>query len=283
MTSFVVWTGVDSRGPASLYLASDSRISWPVGEGFDNWNCGRKVFAATRAPDVLGYVGDVLFPSLVLGQISAAIDVGALYPPNASPEFRYGRVSGLIKASFCELPRCAKHPFTIFYATREGEGMQATFRLWALTWTHHNSWDEESIPIPKVSSAIRVSGSGANVVDRWQSYWDSSSQGGTSRAVFGALCDAVCSGTDPRSGGAPQLVGLFRKSSGQTIGVVVDRTPYLLGLPIEIEGGQDSSSDMQWRNPLFERVSVNGDLLVGAQRHHAPNGLANSMDRGGSR
>lgn len=66
MTAFLSWVGVDHRGPASLYLASDSRISWTDNE-VRSWDRGRKVFACSRTPDVLGYVGDVLFPSLVLG------------------------------------------------------------------------------------------------------------------------------------------------------------------------------------------------------------------------
>lgn len=278
MTSFVAWMGVDSRGPASLYLASDSRISW---SDVDHWDCGRKVFASTRTPDLLGYVGDVLFPSLVLGQIASAIDMGTLYPPAASPEVRFDRISALIKTSFSELPYRARLPFTVFYATRDGEGMKTTFYLWALSWRQGSSWHEESIPIPNASSAIRVSGSGASVVDKWQSYWESSSQGGTSRAVFGALCDAICSGSDPRSGGAPQLVGLFRKSTAQTIGVVVDKTPYVLGLPVTAD--QDHTCHIEWRNTLFERVSANGDLLQQAQRHHAPSGLGNSIERFDSR
>jgi hypothetical protein len=28
MTSIVIWAGVDSHGPSSLYMAADSRITW---------------------------------------------------------------------------------------------------------------------------------------------------------------------------------------------------------------------------------------------------------------
>lgn len=276
MTSFVAWVGVDSRGPASLYLASDSRISWLTGKRIDKWDYGRKVFAATKFPDLLGYVGDVLFPSLVLGQIVSAIDMGALYTDMTGPEIRFSQISKAIKASFSELPKDGKQPFTAFYATREGEGMTAKFHFWALSWSHGNGWHEENIPIPSESSAIRVSGSGADGVGKWQSYWDSSSQGGTSRAVFSALCDAISGGSDPCSGGAPQLVGMFRKSEAQTMGVVIDKTPYLLGLPVPVEQGL--LCNIQWRNYLFERVRANGDLLQGAQKHHAPHGLAKGID-----
>lgn len=75
MTAFAAWVGVDQRGPASLYLASDRRISWS-GQPFRTWDSGRKVFACSTHPDVFGYVGDVLFPSLVLGQVATLIDSG---------------------------------------------------------------------------------------------------------------------------------------------------------------------------------------------------------------
>ena len=61
MTSLLAWVGVDSRHLSSIYLASDSRISWG---DVANWDFGRKLFASTKYPEIIGYVGDVLFPSL---------------------------------------------------------------------------------------------------------------------------------------------------------------------------------------------------------------------------
>jgi hypothetical protein len=66
MTSLVSWIGVDSLAPASIYLASDSRISW--GNRL-TWDYSRKLFASRNHPEILGYFGDVLFPSQVLGQL----------------------------------------------------------------------------------------------------------------------------------------------------------------------------------------------------------------------
>jgi hypothetical protein len=47
MTTLISWVGVDNRGAASLYFASDSRISWP---GAEIWDHGRKLFACRRYP-----------------------------------------------------------------------------------------------------------------------------------------------------------------------------------------------------------------------------------------
>lgn len=272
MTSFVAWVGVDSRGSSSLYLASDSRVSWGPK---DTWDYGRKVFATTTSPDVLGYIGDVLFPSLVLGQVVAAIDARTLYPLNSLPEDRFACIRKAIQASFSNLPSLARNPFTVVYGTRENEGMGSHFRLWRLAWDPNSKWTEEHVPLPTRSSALWVLGSGTKAIREWQSRWDSSSQGGTSRAVFSAFCDAIHSRTDPLTGGAPQLVALYRKDPAQTIGVVIDRSPYLFGLPVDAVL-ERQSSELQWRNHLFERVDTRGVRLLKAQHHHAPKGLGKS-------
>ena len=36
MTLLVAWTGIDSRGPASVYIATDSRLSWGKQSFFDH-------------------------------------------------------------------------------------------------------------------------------------------------------------------------------------------------------------------------------------------------------
>ena len=75
MTSFVAWVGVDARGPASIYLASDSRISWvDPDKTFETWDYGRKLFASKKYPEIFGYFGDTLFPSQMLGQVLDLIE-----------------------------------------------------------------------------------------------------------------------------------------------------------------------------------------------------------------
>jgi hypothetical protein len=68
MTLLVSWIGVDPHGTSSAYIAADSRVSWGDVANFDH---GRKVFAFRHSPDILGYCGDVLFPTMVLSQIAA--------------------------------------------------------------------------------------------------------------------------------------------------------------------------------------------------------------------
>jgi hypothetical protein len=275
MTSFVAWVGADSRGPASLYLASDSRISWGAGS---TWDHGRKLFASTRHPDLLGYVGDVLFPSLVLSQLISAINAGALYKIGAMPDERFCCIRDTIRDSFNHLPSSARHTFTIVYGTREGEGIGARFSLWILVWNPVRGWAESTFPLPIRSSSLWVSGSGEDAIQQWQSRWNSSSQGGTSRAVFSAFCSAISSGSDPNSGGAPQLVGLYRKGPARTIGTVAYGTAYLFGMPLP-HAVQAQTSEIEWRNVTFERCDATGKRLPDAQRHYTPRGLAHGNAR----
>lgn len=50
MTLLSSWLGVDSRHPSSIYILSDSRISWGDKTKFDY---GKKVFGCKNSPDIL--------------------------------------------------------------------------------------------------------------------------------------------------------------------------------------------------------------------------------------
>ncbi len=271
MTSLVSWAGVDSRATASIYIATDSRISWGQGS---TWDAGRKVFASRSRPEVFGYVGDVLFPSLVLGQIADAIETPnpAQMPP---PETRFGKIRELIKAAFESLPSDERRPFRIGYGVRIGDGMHASFHFFSLRWDQLPvGWSSNQEQLPTSSDSIVIWGSGASSIELWKKRWDRSSQKSTSRAIFSSLCDAIGSGRDPKSGGAPQLVGLYRLGSARTIGIVHGRQPYVFGLPADRAGHQRDG--LVWRNHLVEGCDLNGARLESAQQHHAPRGLGES-------
>lgn len=266
MTSLVCWAGVDARGTASLYIASDSRITW--GGESRRWDLGRKVFASANRPEIYGYVGDVLFPSLVLGQVADSL--GGIELTGA--EQRFELFQRILLRSFCAYPEAEKRDFKICFATREDALMQSRFEVRTLEWSTRTGWTSAVVAVPKVSDTVVVWGSGASAVNRWRERWNSTSEGGTSRAVFGAFCDAIGSGDDRLSGGAPQLVGLYRKEAARVIGVVHRGAPYLFGLPAD--DFDSHAMQQEWRNHVFERCTPRGDLLQGAQRHRRPRGLA---------
>ena len=271
MTSLVSWAGVDSRGPSSIYIATDSRISWGKGS---TWDAGRKVFASRRRLEIFGYVGDVLFPSLVLGQIADAPE-GPRTAEAPPAEVRFERIAGLLKSAFESLPTSERRPFRIAYAQRLGESMLAKFQFLSLSWNQADGWVSGTMEIPRESDSVAIWGSGAKSVELWKERWNRSSQARTSRAIFSAFCDAIQSGSDPLSGGPPQLVGIYRTGPAQTIGIVHDGQPYVFGLPANPR--DYAEADMRWHNHLFERCDANGDLLKMAQPHHSPRGLGRGL------
>lgn len=272
MTSLVAWVGVDQRGPASIYIATDSRISWGAG---NYWDFGRKVFACKNYPDIFGYVGDVLFPSLILSQITNSIDENLLFDYVCSPDKKFKKIKYIIKESFKSLPENQKRPFKIAYITRLNREMRCVFYFFSLELDANLNWKENQGVIPKKSDAIAIWGSGRKSVIQWKKRWDDSKQGSTSRAIFSSLCDSITNGTDQLSGGAPQLVCLYRIGMGKPIGVISNSKPYLFG--VLVAPSKNHSELTEWRNYKFERCKINGQILKNAKKHQIPNGLGSKF------
>lgn len=267
MTSLIGWVGIDSRGPASFYLASDSRISWAQGA---HWDMGRKLFTCRHSPDLFGYCGDVLFPSLLLSQVSQRIDLESKTSQGA--DVRHAALVGVAEASLERYPAVQRRAFTILHCARDLSGMISVFHLWRTSWDPLNGWSDEKIKLPTESVLVLAVGSGESAVASYDDAWRRSEVGRTSRAVFSAFCDSLRSGSDPFSGGAPQLVGLYRTGVGEPFGIIYQNARYLLGLPISSE--EAALMEVEWRNELFERCdALSMECLSGAQRHARPKHL----------
>jgi hypothetical protein len=274
MTTLIAWTGVDSHGTASVYLASESRISWP---GSTTWDRGRKLFSAQTQPDISGYQGDVLFPSLLLGQVIDLIDAGVLIESADDHLERWRRIRSVLTDAFVGYPDAQRRPFAIVYATREGERMPSAFHIVQTAWSPTDGWRTTWLPLPSRSSLVVNLGSGAADMATWYERWSRTSRRDTSRSVFSAFCDALCSGTDSLSGGAPQLAGLYRIGCGRTFGVVHRGQRFVHGLPIPAMSGL---AGVEWRNALFERCDPTTlSRFEQAAPQPAPRGLGRSTAR----
>ncbi len=258
MTSLIAWLGVDSRGPASVYIASDSRLS----RSGINWDCGRKVFACQNSSDLFGYCGAVLFPSQFLGQLTASIDARVLFPPNSTPDDRLEVLERKLQLAVVDFPEQA--PFTIVYATRVGEGYPSSFFIATLSWDRNERITREVYPLPTFSDLLLARGSGKPIVEDYQFNWRHSDIGRTSRAVFSAFCDSISSGRDVATGGPPQLAGLYLRGPSTAFGIIHNGACYLHGMRCEL--GPDSL--LECRNRLFERCAVDGKLI--GKRHARP-------------
>lgn len=261
MTSIVSWVGVDQRQPSSLYIASDSRITW---DGGDPWDHGRKCFASAVRPHIFGYWSDVLFPALSLPAIMQRIDEG--FFGDDRPEI--GRsVYESLRALWASYPQHQRRSFGVLHGFRVREGMESDFTLTVTTYdAPTDRWAFGEAGIPDSSSLLQVQGSGGASVRHASAHWERSNSAGTSRAAFSAFTEALRAGTDPLSGGGPQLVGLYRKGPGRTFGTVFDRRRFFAGAPVARDSAWNDN--VEWRNELFERVSGETAKRVdGAQVH----------------
>jgi hypothetical protein len=248
MTLLLSWLGVDSRGPASVYIASDSRISWATN---DRWDQGRKVFGFKNHPDILGYCGDVLFPSQVLSQLVDLGDAGLLFSPSDDCKTKFEAIKEKMVQLFHAYPhgqsRIMGDYLGVLHASRD---LQGRFFCHLIEWHNGTGWSGREAKYKSHSDKLLVLGSGsAQYLLKFKEHWASQNTR-TSRAVFHSFCDSLSETTDPYCGGAPQLVGLYRRWNSFTTGIIWKGRRYFLGVDITNLGRFDS---VEWRNELFER------------------------------
>ncbi|MDX7757120.1 hypothetical protein [Aeromonas hydrophila] len=270
MTTLFSWTGIDTHGPASIYIASDSRISWGKG---NYWDVGRKVFSSKKHPELFGYSGSVTFPIQMLGQLIEHIDNGLAICQNDNIDKKLESIRSYIESSFNAMPHDQKKPCQILYATRLGNRMSSSFHM-AIFDITSGGISCEKMALPEKSGLIVTTGSGKVSFKKWYDTWvgkpdqDPHQTGRTSRAVFSSFCDSLESQKDPFSGGAPQLVGLYREGAAINFGIIYNGKRYFNGSEVtELQ----NLNLIEWRNSLFERCD--GDtmnILDKAQRQPRP-------------
>ena len=266
MTTLICWVAVDSRGPAAAYIASDSRISWNAGTG---WNHGQKVFTARTTPDMFGFCGDVVFATSVLSQAVSMIDSGLLYDRHADRDFRLDSIEQLFAVGLDAYPNDLRRPFSVLYCYRTTENTTpAGLNIGQVDWSPRSGWTRQWLEVPSASKLVVALGSGGDAAKEWDERWARSDVGGTSRAVFSGFCDHLASGEDPRTGGAPQVAGFYRKGPAFTLGFVGEGGLTYLGLPVS---RTDLARAVGWRDCLFQLCDpLTGRPAVGAQLHARP-------------
>ena len=252
MTLLVCWAGIDTHGTASLYMAADSRISWKAPAYFDY---ARKVFAFTKWPDVLGYCGDVLFPSIALSQIVELADAGLLFSKSSSPIQKFQAVVDKLNDLFQQYPALhsglAENSLSVIHGSRDPTNNKRFFSH-TIAWTKKRGWHGEEQAMPAASGVLFALGTGAAAFTQNFKRYETGPTRGTSRAVFHCFCDTLASSTEPTIGGAPQLVGVSRKpeTPAATFGVIHEGRRTYLGAHIDNLG---HFGKVDWRNANFER------------------------------
>ena len=247
MTTLLAWAGADQRGPASLYLASDSRITW--GSASASWDRGRKLFAAQTQPHLFGYCGDAFFPTQILSQIADMIDGELICRSGQELNVCLKSIVDILEKSLDGYPISQLQDFSILHAMRVGNGLKCHFYLHEIRFAKKKIEAVRPIAMPQCSEVLTVTGSGAACFRTSMFAWSQSDVQKTSRAVFSAFCDALRDSGDSLSAPPPQLIGLYRIGAGRALGVIWDGKRYFNG--IEVSGNANYKS-VQWHNDLFE-------------------------------
>jgi hypothetical protein len=162
--------------------------------------------------------------------------------------------------------------FAVLHAMREDSNMNSVFRLWILGWSPDRGWNIRERELTKKSEVLYAGGSGREKFLANDARWKDSELGRTSRGVFSAFAEALQAHSDPASGGAPQLGGLFRDGRAMEFGIVYNGERYLRGKPVR---SSDVPLNLDWFNELFERMDpITLKRLPKAQRHAKPSWMA---------
>lgn len=262
MTTLIAWAGVDQRAVSSIYIASDSRITWGRSH---RWNQGRKTFASPTNPYIFGYWGDVLFPTIAIPTVLDEIAAGAMRRKGSA----FGGIGDAIRRLWKDYPLQEQRDFGLVVATRRRERMESVFELAVITFeASSQTWDTKEIAMPKSSARLHLAGSGAREVRQTGKLWDESLQGGTSRSIYSSFTEALIQKSDPYSGGAPQLVGLHRIGNGISFGTVYQGKRFISGARVTQKSARASS--IHWFNDLFERVDGGRASRLADAKKHQP-------------
>jgi len=145
MTSIAAWAGVDSRGQSSLYISSDSRISFPDGT---SWDQGRKVFACFSEPHIFGYWGRIEFPALALPLIADRIDRGLLA---SGQQNGHDDIYQAVRRLWKGYPTSER--FSIVHGTRTGDNMTSRFSLTVMAYNGQR-WSRRIVTMPDRSGLV---------------------------------------------------------------------------------------------------------------------------------
>lgn len=286
MTTVIAWYGADSKKlpkgpatsstmqlliPASLYFASDSRISWEdTSRPYPSWDYAKKVFASHSTPDIFAFSGSVEAGVVLLSQVVSLVDHGVLFSDCDIPTRRFRKFSYAIQRTWKSYPRKASIYLSFLHGFRFGEGVSSRFYVGVMRWSPASqSWTQSltECPTNKASSVLDGIGTGHKEALKWIEIRNQTDDANTSRAMFTGLCDSIKAESDADSGGAPQLVGLYRRFNGKSFGVVWEGKRYFDGQPLQQVHVNDT---LEWRNEIFECVDgISGTLLPGAQAHLA--------------
>ncbi|AIE85676.1 hypothetical protein OP10G_2308 [Fimbriimonas ginsengisoli Gsoil 348] len=262
MSSLVCWAGVDSRGTASIYIATDSRVS--LVKSTDGkaprtkWDCGQKAYASPQTTWIFGCVGHGFFAAQIIPRVQSYLE--AIDAQGLTTEARVEAACKFAANAMVSAPTFGEDEIRIVMATREADKRFRVFQM--ICVPGGATWIE--LPLPSTSEIIFIDGSGSTFIVKALAKWRETSAANTTRAIYSALCDALLhQKRDPYSEGPPQLVGIYRIGSARSFGVIWRGHRYFHGIKVD-----DPIPTVDWRNELFEVCDPSTlRRTISAQRH----------------
>jgi hypothetical protein len=268
MTALAAWIAYSDLGPTSAYIATDSRLSWNAAM---TWDRGKKCFASSRFPDIFGYVGEVLLPSLLLSHVTSMLDSGGI-PKDSPLSARRQVLTSALAEALDTYPNDVFRPFTIVHIGRDTNAVgEVEFQI-SVTGVDGKRKIQESRILShsrasvlalggqefvRRTERIHVGGSGAQLVNGFREAWNETQRAHTSGSVFSSVCEAIASGDDLAVGGPAQLVGLYSRGSGRSFGYLDSQgRAFFGGMPIP--DSQALSRRLPFRNNDFDDVTRKG-------------------------
>lgn len=273
MTTLICWAGADSRNIASLYIASDSRLTWGTPE--ISYDCGQKLFFSQKHLHAFGFSGDVTCASQLLHSLVFQIDNDYL-KENISNKDNVEKIQQHLQKCFLNYPvqwkNEIKKSLNILHISRINNGIRVTDIDFYVNIFKFSSDDRCIVDIKNISpksQLLHASGTGSIAFSDLNSQWSKFDPENmrTSRSFFSAFCSSLNEKRDPFSGGSPQLLGLYRQGPIQNFGIIWNNRKYLGGVEVE------NFDNLEWRNETFERCDPKTKaVLNNAQKQ--PNLLA---------
>jgi|26BtaG_2_1085354.scaffolds.fasta_scaffold00589_3 hypothetical protein len=249
MTLLVAWTGIDSRSPASVYIATDSRVSWGEEGHFDHSN---KTFALRQFPAILGYCGDSLSSQMLISQAISVVE--------AIPDYKGRKLEDLVDIlirlivrNYNQYPvKFSSGSFTVVVCGKVATDSAGNFECFCIN-SKFKEVTKSKLAFPRVSGPIIVAGSGKTEFESQYAKHQAieNPNKSTSRDVFHAFCQTIKQSKKYSVGPIPQIVTVIRKpnTGGSHCGVVIDEQRYISGQLIDRD---IAPCGLQWFNDNFE-------------------------------
>ena len=263
MTAIIAWSTFDGHGTASIYLASESRLSQPTGGGRaprvlrDDF---RKTFGSRQTPDIFAVCGTVVALQPLIDELCAAAQeerqARAARAQLNSDHVNYSK--DIVTRVTARIPLGRHSGLILFHAYRFGT---LDFGLQRIALGLNPAYTR--IILEPTKGMLYRDGSGREMVEREQTNDPETDARGFSRWFWQSFVSSLQAPTDPSCGGPPQLVGLYREGNAVPYGVHFKEAVFLDGALLKAPPAQQ----LEFRDELFQRTLFSGALVDGAQRH----------------